>query len=83
MFDKYPDAVYLDYFNEPIREISAGKLHSMFLTESGKVMCVGYNAYGQLGLSNSVYVHAEEPVEVFLDGIKVKRIKAGWHHNLL
>lgn len=28
-------------------------------------------------------MHVEEPVEVFTDGLKIKEISAGWHHNLL
>ena len=28
-------------------------------------------------------MHAEEPIEVFTDGVKIKAIDAGWHHNLL
>jgi len=28
-------------------------------------------------------MHAEEPIEVFTDGIKITKISAGWHHNLL
>ncbi len=44
---------------------------------------VGYNKYGQLGVSNSLYMHAEEPIQVFTDGMLIKDIAAGWHHNLL
>ena len=28
-------------------------------------------------------MHAEEPIEVFTDGMKIKEIATGWHHNLL
>jgi len=28
-------------------------------------------------------MHAEEPVEVFTDGVTIKEIQSGWHHNLL
>ena len=28
-------------------------------------------------------MHTEEPIEVFTDGVKIKAIDAGWHHNLL
>lgn len=55
----------------------------MFLTESGKVFSTGFNKYGQLGVANSMFMHAEEPIEVFTDGVKIKAIDAGWHHNLL
>lgn len=35
------------YFNgEPIKQVSCGKFHSLFLTESGKVFSVGFNKYG-------------------------------------
>ena len=44
---------------------------------------MGHNNYGQLGIANSLYLHAEEPIEVYTDGLKVKEISSGWHHNLL
>ena len=73
-----------DYFpEEKLKQAEAGKFHSLFLTESGKVYSVGFNKYGQLGLSNSLFIHAEEPVEVFTDNVKIKQIVVGSHHNLL
>ena len=30
-----------------------------------------------------MYMHAEEPIEVFTDGVDIDQISAGWHHNLL
>ncbi len=83
-----------DYFDgEKVIQAEAGKFHSLFLTgkdpiffisiESGRVFACGYNKYGQVGVSNSLFVHVEEPVEVYTDGMKIKEISAGWHHNLL
>jgi len=66
-----------------LKQVAAGKFHSLFLTETGKVFASGYNKYGQLGVSNSMYMHAEEPIEVFTDGLKIEKISVGWHHNLL
>jgi alpha-tubulin suppressor-like RCC1 family protein len=75
---------HLQYFEgEPVVKVSCGKFHTIFLTETGRVWAVGYNKYGQLGVSNSIYMHAEEPIEVFTDGVRIKDIAAGWHHNLL
>ena len=61
----------------------AGKFHSLFLTESNKLYGLGYNRYGQLGISNSLYVHAESPVEIFTDGIQIKDVVSGSHHTLV
>ena len=74
----------LPYFGgEKLKQVAAGKFHTLFLTESGRVYSIGFNKYGQLGVANSMYMHAEEPIEVFTDGVKIKQIDAGWHHNLL
>jgi len=35
IFDKYSAAKQLDYFDEPIISVHAGKFHSLFLGESG------------------------------------------------
>ena len=91
IFDRYQGANQIraggdgdPYFGgEPIKQIAAGKFHTLFLTETGRVFSTGFNKYGQLGIANSMYMHAEEPIEVFTDGVKVKAIDAGWHHNLL
>jgi alpha-tubulin suppressor-like RCC1 family protein len=47
------------------------------------VFTVGFNKYGQLGVANSLFAHAEEPIEVFTDNLKIKKISSGWHHNLM
>ena len=83
IFDRYQTCKQLDYFDERVVKVAAGKFHSLFLTESGKLFGLGYNQYGQLGISNSLYLHAEEPVEIFTDGIKIKDFKCGAHHTLL
>ena len=41
--------------NLTISAIAGGSLHTVFLTNDGKVYSCGYNAYGQLGLGN--YTH--------------------------
>ncbi|CDW73903.1 UNKNOWN [Stylonychia lemnae] len=76
IFDKYQGAVKLDYFIEPIVQIGAGKFHSVFLT-------VGFNKYGQCGISNSLFMHSEDPVEIFTDNLRIKEISVGSHHTLI
>lgn len=72
------------YFGgDPVKHVSCGKFHSLFLTETGRVFSVGFNKYGQLGVANSLYAHAEEPIEVFTDGLNIKSIASGWHHNIM
>ena len=73
----------MDYFDEPIKSVHAGRFHSVFLGESGKVYGLGYNKYGQVGLSNSIYLHAEEPVEIFTDGLDIQEVSVGAHHCIM
>ena len=73
----------MDYFDEPIKSVHAGRFHSIFLTESGKLYGLGYNKYGQIGISNSLYAHAEEPVEIYVDDLEIEEISVGAHHNLI
>jgi alpha-tubulin suppressor-like RCC1 family protein len=37
----------------PVRQVSAGKHHSVILTESGEVFAMGSNEFGQLGIESS------------------------------
>jgi alpha-tubulin suppressor-like RCC1 family protein len=86
IFDKYQPAKLLfdeDYFNEPVKSVHAGKFHSIIVTESDRMFGIGYNKYGQVGISNSMYLHAEEPVEIFTDDIKIKQVAVGAHHTLV
>lgn len=83
IFDRYQTAKELDYFDEPVKSVHAGKFHSLILTESDKLFGLGYNKYGQLGINNSLYLHTEEAMEVFTDGLEIDQIAVGWHHCLI
>jgi alpha-tubulin suppressor-like RCC1 family protein len=47
------------------------------------VYSLGFNKYGQLGISNSMYAHVEDPIEVFTDNLKIVKVAVGSHHALL
>lgn len=70
-------------FNEPIVQMKAGKQHSLFLSSSGTVYSLGFNLHGQTGLSTYLFPHVETPTEIPTDGLKIKQIATGFHHNLL
>jgi regulator of chromosome condensation len=66
-----------------VKKVAAGKFHNVFLTESGKLFGLGFNRFGQIGVSNALYMHAEHPVEIFTDNMKITDISAGAHHTLV
>ena len=69
---------------QAVRQVSAGKFHSVFLGADDSLYSVGYNQYGQLGVSNSLYMHREKPMEVYTGGLRdIRKVVSGWHHNLL
>jgi alpha-tubulin suppressor-like RCC1 family protein len=72
-----------DYYSERIVQIEAGKFHSLFLSDSGNIYALGNNIHGQLGFSSYLYKSAEKPTLLMLDGLKVKQIASGFHHNLV
>lgn len=72
-----------DYYNERIVQISAGKFHSIFLSDKGNVYALGNNRFGQIGFSNFLYKEAEKPRKIDTGGVKITHISAGHHHNLL
>ncbi|CAI2368911.1 unnamed protein product [Moneuplotes crassus] len=69
--------------NEPIIQAKAGKFHSLFLSDRGRVYGLGSNIYGQLCQSNNILNKATHPTEIFLDGMKIKQIEVGNHHSML
>ena len=70
-------------FFEPIVKIQAGKYHSLFLTESGRLYSLGSNRFGQWGAPAYLHPIIEKPQEILLDGLKIKQMSAGNHHNLI
>jgi len=84
IFDKYQTAKPLEFdFDSPVSQVHAGKFHNLFLTKDNRLFGLGYNKYGQVGISNSLYLHAEEPVEIFTDGVEIAQVAVGSHHNLV
>jgi alpha-tubulin suppressor-like RCC1 family protein len=67
---------------DPIKEISTGFLHTMFLTQTGKVYACGYGEYGQLGTGDEE--DRLTPVKItFPDGTNpIKEISAGFAHTV-
>lgn len=63
--------------------MSAGKFHSIFLSELGNLYTLGSNMHGQIGLSNHIYDFARVPFLVNTEGLKIKQISAGHHHSLI
>jgi alpha-tubulin suppressor-like RCC1 family protein len=69
-------------FNEKVVMISCGWIHSLALTESGRVFFWGSDRKGQTGISNPSIV--EKPSVVILSNeIRIKKISCGYEHSLL
>jgi hypothetical protein len=66
--------------NEKIVMISCGQLHSLALTESGRVFGWGNNYKGQLGVDVE---DSSEPIIIELNDLKIQNISCGRHHSLL
>ena len=68
---------------EKIIDVSAGKTHSIFLTNKGNVYSIGSNHFGQLGISNLTKDLSKNLVKIhFPDDAYIVKIKSGDHHNL-
>jgi alpha-tubulin suppressor-like RCC1 family protein len=66
--------------NEKIVMISCGYLHSLALTESGRVFGWGDNQFGQLGVDVEYSI---EPIIIELNDLKIQKISCGPNHSLL
>lgn len=69
--------------DEKIVQLKAGKFHSIFLSNLGKLYALGDNRYGQIGVSEHIMKEAKVPYEIITDGMKIKQIEAGHHHSLI
>eukprot|EP00947_MAST-08B_sp_MAST-8B-sp1_P001050 g1050.t1 len=61
--------------------VSAGSMHSLFLTEDGKAYSCGSGWYGILGHGNTVDQHVSKLIEA-LSGVRVCAVSAGDEHSL-
>ncbi|KAG8179395.1 hypothetical protein JTE90_011404 [Oedothorax gibbosus] len=63
----------------PVKEVSSGKEHVLFLTNCGKVYSYGFGSKGQLG--HGMIENVKEPAVIeALEGIEIKSISCGgWH----
>jgi hypothetical protein len=76
--------IKLNAFNdEKVIQISCGYLHSMALTESGRVFSWGRNNFGQLGLNNNNEDVNKPSIVSLSNKIVIKKISCGRVHSLL
>uniref|UniRef100_A0A1J3FDA4 Ultraviolet-B receptor UVR8 n=1 Tax=Noccaea caerulescens TaxID=107243 RepID=A0A1J3FDA4_NOCCA len=63
------------------RVVSCGARHSAVLAEDGRLLCWGWNKYGQLGLGDTI--DRNIPTQVQLDVCRLRKVACGWWHTLL
>ncbi|XP_006290887.2 ultraviolet-B receptor UVR8 [Capsella rubella] len=63
------------------KAVSCGARHSAILAEDGRLLCWGWNKYGQLGLGDTI--DRDIPTQVQLDGCRLRKVACGWWHTLL
>ncbi|KAJ9175763.1 hypothetical protein P3X46_014284 [Hevea brasiliensis] len=61
--------------------ISCGARHAAIVTEDGKVLCWGWNKYGQLGLGDVIDRNIPSPVTI--EGCVPRNVACGWWHTVL
>jgi alpha-tubulin suppressor-like RCC1 family protein len=79
--DKHSPVQVLSAVN--VKEVAAGRYHSLYLTDDGQLYGMGDNQYGQLGQGAGIPLgyNAETSVPIHIaDGVKA--IAAAWHHSL-
>jgi alpha-tubulin suppressor-like RCC1 family protein len=67
---------------DPIKEISAGDYHTMFLTEKGEVYACGWGGYGQLGTGDNENRLTPVKITFPVGTDPIKEISAGDYHTM-
>ncbi|KAL9655710.1 hypothetical protein ABK040_004943 [Willaertia magna] len=72
-------------FNDHVKKIYCGALHTIFVTKKNRVFCCGHNTYGQLGFRH--WQPKENPCEIVnlsqtLQNDKIKKISCGFYFTL-
>ncbi|KHJ86782.1 regulator of condensation, partial [Oesophagostomum dentatum] len=68
--------------NEPIKAVSCGRVHTVLLTESGKILVAGSGSYGQLGVEEDIkkqYSFKPLPIDPTL---KFVRVATSFYHSV-
>jgi alpha-tubulin suppressor-like RCC1 family protein len=52
-----------------VRQLALGGAHSCALREDGRVLCWGYNIYGQLGHDSDTSTETPNPVPTRVEGL--------------
>ncbi len=67
-----------------VRQIALGRAHSCALRDDGRVLCWGYNRYGQLGNGANVGFDAPNPIPAEVDSsalVGVRQLALGRDHS--
>ena len=64
-----------------IKSIACGYLHTVFLSNNGKVYSCGRNVEGQLGLGNTTGQSTPQPIST-LNSFTISAIAGGWNHTV-
>ncbi|VDK42307.1 unnamed protein product [Cylicostephanus goldi] len=67
---------------EPIKSVSCGRVHTVLLTESGRVLVAGGGSYGQLGTDEDIRKQYEfRPLPIDSD-LKFVKIATSFYHSI-
>lgn len=64
---------------ETIKDVACGNMHTVVITESGKLYTFGYNNYGNLG--NGTIIEQWSPIQITIPSETIKQVAAGGSHT--
>lgn len=80
-------AVVFGYSNISVSDISSGNEHFCALMQNGDIKCWGYNAYGQIGMGDTVNrgdiqdISSVPPIDFGVTLLKPQLVTSGANHN--
>ena len=74
--------ISISVFSKNLIDVASGLYHTLLLFDDGKILAVGNNFYGQLGIGSAELERSKNTLHYVDSKLKFISVAAGDHHSL-